>query len=110
MNADITKMILGDMETLEKLHAKSTKVVAWYAHPYEVRGPYGRWFTVSNVAFAYENMVASTADDAAYAAHAMNIAPLLVDEIRLLRAALEKIANNKTGNYFDATVAREALK
>lgn len=69
--------------------AAATKVVAWYAHPTEVRGPFNRWLTVSDVAPKYRKHVASQADDAAYAAAAMNMVPKLLEALDIAHEALE---------------------
>lgn len=72
------------IEEFKMLHGNSTKVVNWYAHPDTVRGPYHRWFTISDVPSQYAQHVGSKFDDAKFAAASMNIAPLLVEYIEEL--------------------------
>lgn len=65
-------------DQLRELESKSTRVVAWYAHSEEVRGPFHRWFTCSEVNPEYKNQVAWQSDDCQFAAAAMNnLLPLL---------------------------------
>lgn len=120
MNFNIAGLIAEEIAELEKLHAKSTQVVAWYAHLYEVRGPFGRWFTVNEVPEEHKDKVASCFDDVRYAARAMNAVPLLIDEIKLMRQALEKIADPRKRDHAESdaytqlgcvmNIASEALK
>lgn len=79
---------LLDIDHLIGLWEKSTKVVAWYPHPGNVRGPFGRWFNITPVDPQYEKHVASASDDAEYAAAAMNAVPYLIQEIESLRMEL----------------------
>jgi hypothetical protein len=95
--------ITCSIEELKYLYEKSTQVVGWYAHPAEVRGPFCRWLEVSEVASQYEKYVGSRADDAAYAAMAMNMAPHLIDQVETLCAELER-------HKAMLAVATEALK
>lgn len=77
---------------------RSTKVVAWYPHPREVRGPFCRWFTCSEASngmgdpINYPVPVAKIEDDVKYCAIAMNSVPELLAEIDRLRNA-----NNQLG-------------
>lgn len=78
------------LEEMRKRCEASTKVVAWYAEPAEVRGPFCRWLTVSEVDSKYLHNVASRADDAAFAAMAMNNVLPLLDALEVCLGALEK--------------------
>jgi len=71
---------------LRELAGKSTRVVAWYGHEKEVRGPFYRWFECSKVDPKYEHHVASQRDDCAFAAASMNNLVALLDEIDRLEA------------------------
>lgn len=82
---------IKDLELLKELHAKSTRVVAWYGHAAEVRGPFNRWLTVSEVQPQYKNNVASRSEDAAYAAAAMNMLPKLIECIEELRKERDQL-------------------
>jgi hypothetical protein len=90
-----------ELDTLEELHSKSTRVVAWYPHPGQVRGPFGRWFEITKGSngmgdeIKYPTPVADTADDARYAAAAMNSVPKLIAEIRKLKGELNKLVEGK---------------
>lgn len=75
----------AELERLKKIAEASTKVVAWYPHMKEVRGPFNRWFTISDVAPQYQKHVAHTADDARFAAEAMNNMLKLIKCIEDLR-------------------------
>lgn len=92
-------------EELLKVERKSTRVVAWYAHSKEVRGPWCRWFTCSEVAPEYKQHVAYTGNDCIFAANAMNTAPMLAKAVLVMHAALSKIAmldkDTRTGEYWD---------
>lgn len=80
-------------EELRVLESKSTMVVGWYAHSQEVRGPFHRWFTCSEVSEQYKKHVAWPWDDCAFVAGAMNnLVPLLdkVDELEAENARLLK--------------------
>jgi hypothetical protein len=93
------------IEELKELKSKSTVVNGWYPHGAEgdenseatVRGPFCRWLKVSQVQPEYRKHVADMADDAKYAAAAMNSAPKLV-------AALEeflKLEDSEDNDFFD---------
>lgn len=76
-------------QLLRALWMKSTEVVAWYSnYPGEVRGPFCRWFKVTDVAPEYKKHVAEVGDDSAYAAAAMNALPHLLDHADRLSAEL----------------------
>jgi hypothetical protein len=85
------------IEKLKELKERSTNVVAWYAHPREVRGPFGRWFTCDGGdngmgdPVKYPTPVAPIEDDCAYAAAAMNAVPSLIKQIELMEWALNEI-------------------
>jgi len=49
-------------EQLRELAGAATKVVAWYPHPNEVRGPYYRWFKCTDIDPQYKDCVADTRD------------------------------------------------
>lgn len=78
-------------DELLALYKKSTDVVSWYAHPAEVRGPFCRWLTVSEVSPEYEKNVGTRADDAAYAAAAMNNVPYLLEQNAALTAEVAEL-------------------
>lgn len=40
----MTRLTAERLKEIRKALEKSTKVVAWYPHQKEVRGPYCRWF------------------------------------------------------------------
>lgn len=71
--------------------ANSTKVVGWYAHSTEVRGPFNRWLTVSEVPVEYKTSVASRTHDALYATMAMNFAPKIVQAYESAQAEIESL-------------------
>jgi len=71
-----------NIDELEAAYLKSTRVVAWYAHPGEVLGPFCRWLTVSEINPEYQKHCGSKSDDAAYAAMAMNAVPHLIAALR----------------------------
>lgn len=79
-------MTKEEIEGLRRLCKESTRVVSWYAHPYDatVRGPFCRWFTCSEVAEQYRHNVASPSQDVHFAAAAMNALPKLLDEVERL--------------------------
>ncbi len=79
---------------LKELKEKSTPVVAWYAHPGQVRGPFNRWFEITDVLPEHEKDVGKKADDAAYAAAAMNEVPRLVKIIEILHTVVKYYAEN----------------
>lgn len=82
---NVTKSLL---EELKRLKANSTQVVSWYPHPSEVRGPFGRWLTVEEIPPEYRKNCGSRADDASYAAAAMNCLPDLIARIEELEELL----------------------
>lgn len=84
------------IEELKELHKNST-VATWYAHPGQVRGPFCRWFEVTEVEPQYQKHVAYKGDDTKYCAAAMNALPdmmALVEkqakEIEIAKAALKR--------------------
>lgn len=82
------------LEELKELEKKSTQVVGWhdnYASAGEIRGPFNRWLTVSNVAPMYEQHVGSREDDAKYAAACMNMVPHLIQNIEELQKEVERL-------------------
>lgn len=112
-----------DIPALEALYNKSTHVVAWYAHPAEVRGPFCRWLTVSEVAEQYRKHVGEQSDDTAYAAAAMNSIPHLIAAFHAqcnlnarlagkLKAAEEEInfLSDKCSKYFNAAIEADDAK
>lgn len=92
----------ADETEIRRLLANATPVNAWYAHPFEkqVRGPWCRWFQASG---PFEKRMnpphpsrpgervahAAIEDDVAYCAAAMNMVPVLLNEIDRLREDLE---------------------
>lgn len=104
------------IDKLKELKEKSTKVVAWYPHPREVRGPFGRWFTCSGGdngmgdPVKYPTPVAPIEDDCAYAAAAMNAVPNLIKQIECMENALKAIVRSRGDGDFPLTVAYTALE
>lgn len=80
------------LEKSRELREASTKVVAWYAHEQEVRGPFGRWFTCSpQEDECRKGNVAWPQDDCKFTAHAMNTAEAKDEMIRVMVDALKRI-------------------
>lgn len=77
-------MTRDELEELRSVAKQSTSVVAWYPHPTEVRGPFCRWLTISEVDDKYKHNVASTSDEAEFVAAAMNNLVPLLDHIEKL--------------------------
>lgn len=90
MSQIVNKITSADLQMLKELEKKSTQVVGWYArgHAGQIRGPFCRWFNVTEVNPQYEKYVGSAADDAAYAAAAMNYLPELIKRIEQLEEQL----------------------
>lgn len=85
-----------EREQLRVIESKSTPVVGWYGHPSEVRGPFCRWFTCSNVNPEYQKHVGDKDDDCAFSAAAMNnLIPLLdlADKLESENAKLREALN-----------------
>ena len=62
----ITPKVLADLRELEK---KSTQVVGWYSdYGGQIRGPFNRWFNVTQVAPEYQKHCGTAEDDAQEAA------------------------------------------
>ena len=89
-----------DYVNLEEAIKRSTQVVAWYPHhegdqckmgEATVRGPWNRWFVVSggNGESARKAGVASTQDDARFAAAAMNNVAKLLEENKKFKREIE---------------------
>lgn len=99
MSQIVNKTITAeDLQMLKELEAKSTQVVGWYAHHGgQVRGPFCRWFNVTEVAPEYKKNVAAASDDAKFCAAAMNYLPKLIERIEELEAlvALEEMLGRK---------------
>lgn len=90
--------VTNTIEEIKELYKLSTMVVGWYSHhPGQVRGPFCRWFEVTDVAPEYQKYVASKADDARYAAAAMNNTPHLIDRIEELESQLSDMTELLTG-------------
>ena len=89
MSQIITKVTAKDLQMLKDLEKKSTQVVGWYAnYGGQVRGPFNRWFNVTEVAPEYQKHCGSAEDDAKFAAAAMNYLPVLIKRIEELEAQL----------------------
>jgi len=89
MSQIVTKITTADLQMLKELEKSSTQVVGWYAdHGGQVRGPFNRWFNVTEVAPKYQQHCGSASDDAKFAAAAMNYLPKLVERIEELEALL----------------------
>lgn len=84
---------IAELERLKQIAAASTKVNGWYAHPHEgqVRGPFNRWFQVSDVDPQYAKNVAYKGDDARFAAEAMNNMLKLIECIEDLRRQRDEL-------------------
>lgn len=82
---------IHELELLKQLHERSTKVASWHVGAAEVRGPFNRWLTVSEVPEMYRSNVASRSDDATYAAYAMNYLPKLIACIEDLRKQRDQL-------------------
>lgn len=97
MSQIITKITAEDLQMLKELSKNATQVVGWYAHPAQVRGPFCRWFEITEVAPEYEKNVGTRADDAKYCAAAMNYLPKLIERIEELETlvALEEMLGRK---------------
>lgn len=80
---------------LREIANASTKVTGWYAHSREVRGPFCRWFAVSEVAPEYRKHVADPVDDVRFAAAAMNSLVPLLDLVEKLTAAQQVTRSDK---------------
>ena len=95
--AHLAKTLLEEIQEFKELCKNATQVVAWYAHPGQVRGPFSRWFEITEVAPEYEKFVGSRYDDARFAAAAMNLAPKLAARVEELEAlvALEEMLGRK---------------
>lgn len=94
MSQIVTKISHEDLQMLKELEKKSTQVVGWYAdYDGQVRGPFNRWFNVTEVAPEYQKYCGSAADDAKFAAAAMNYLPKLIERIEQLE---EQLAIEKT--------------
>jgi hypothetical protein len=91
MTARTNVITTDEVKALRRVAAKSTRVVAWYAHPEEVRGPFGRWFRCSGGdngmgdPVKYPVPVSHASDDCKFAAAAMNNLVPLLDSIDVLR-------------------------
>lgn len=72
-----------------ELGKKSTWVVGWYSHNNEVRGPFGRWFEITEVSPEYQKNVAWPWDDAKFCAHAMNNIESISQAYLTLQASLD---------------------
>ena len=79
------------IQKLKDSQRSSTPVNNWYAHSNEVRGPYNRWFTCSEVDLAYKSNVASTKKDCEYAANAMNYLPIIIEEYEKVKKELDEL-------------------
>ena len=95
---------------LREIANNSTWVVGWYAHRTEVRGPFCRWLTVSEVLPKYEKHVAERSADALFAAAAMNSLVLLLDRIETLEEEVkwrkgfnDLMVESKKENYNNGT-------
>lgn len=97
-----------DIVKLKELYEKSTSVVAWYdtyKFKGEIRGPFCRWLTVSEVQPKYQKYVGAVEDDAAYACAAMNSVPHLLNVIQqavdYLKEGKAKFTSNTTNSFVD---------
>lgn len=89
MSQIVTKITPEDLQMLKELEKKSTQVVGWYAdYGGQIRGPFNRWFNVTEVAPEYKQHCGSASDDAKFAAAAMNYLPKLIERIEQLEEQL----------------------
>lgn len=77
------------IKELRELKQNSTQVVKWYPHHDSVRGPFCRWFKVTEVSEKDKKHVAYAGDDAKYAAAAMNELPALLDSLEIALQAMK---------------------
>jgi len=63
-----------DLKKLKEIVGKSSKVVSWYAHPWEgqVRGPWHRWFICQKGDDDSPESIATVEDDVIFATASMN--------------------------------------
>lgn len=85
------KLSLEELKELRDIASKSTRVVNWYPHYEEVRGPYRRWFTCTEVSDDSKKHVASKSDDCRFAAAAMNNPVPLLDLIEEQQRELNEL-------------------
>jgi hypothetical protein len=82
---------IAELEKLKAIAAASTKVNEWYANGGTVRGPFNRWFNVTDVPEQYKQHVAWCGDDAQFAAAAMNNMVKLIECIEDLRKQRDEL-------------------
>ncbi len=104
-------------KTVIKSKSLSTKVVAWYPHPAQVRGPFCRWFECTQVEDQYKKNVADTWDDTAFCANAMNYSPTvseallhLAKENEQLHAGIDDRIEACIGHLREISRLEEAVK
>lgn len=97
-------------EKLLELKKNSTQVQGWYAHSQEVRGPFCRWFTCSKVQPQYEKHVADVSDECAYAAAAMNDAPILAKALIDAMAGYKKLRDTIEFGPFTGDLATNCVQ
>lgn len=90
---------------------QATRVVAWYKHSEEVRGPYHRWFKITgpkerNIDSRGRLCHASQEEDLAYATAALNHAEKLAKICLVYEEALEKL----NGDGWASSTCTAALK
>lgn len=90
------------LSELEKLEKAATRLNAWYAHEggdsygpeATVRGPFMRWFRVTEVSPEYSKHVSDSFNDAKFATASMNALPKLLEITRIMSSALKYYAED----------------
>lgn len=100
-------MTKEEIAELNLLYEKSTMPTRWYPHAREVRGPFLRWFKITEVPDDHKKDVASERDDLNYCAAAMNSVPGLIKTIYELQAEIVRL---KLDSDSVATLALDKLK
>lgn len=94
------------IEELKKVHAKSTQVNSWYAHPLEegnIRGPWNRWIEVSKNEGCEH--VAPHKDEVNFIAEALNHFPHLLKRITVLEDSIDLLKDHQKNNCHWKSVA-----
>ena len=82
-------------EYFKKVCQKASRVVGWWAHSEDntIRGPFGRWFTCSEIPLEYKKYMSDISDDVEYASTAMNAFPHLLNHIETLEREIARLKN-----------------
>lgn len=73
--------LIPAFENLKEYQKESTQVVRWYWHFDEVRGPFCRWFKITDVSPQYQKHVGSKLADSKFAAESMNFVTDLIKRL-----------------------------